>query len=95
MRRLPKTIGILGKTYRIIRRKLKGSYGTIEKDGDRIHITTGITLEVAHQTLLHEVIHGALSRSGHDYRITESDEEAIVRAIENAVWGAGYRLSEE
>ena len=92
---IPKTIKILGREYKIRRKRMKkAEWAFCEDDTATIWMRSGIKGETAEQTLLHEVIHALLFRSGHKFDMTPGQEEAIVRAMESGLWDAGYRLSE-
>lgn len=63
-------------------------------DEEVIYLRSGLKGNVAEQSLLHEVIHGILYRSGNKFQLEEGQEEAFVRAIEHGLWQAGYRLTD-
>lgn len=51
----------------------------------RIYISLVQTRNEMEQTLFHELCHMLLFLSGHSFKLTEEDEEAIVRALEHGV----------
>ena len=67
-----------------------------DDDGDKLHgdfcadkltirvdkTLTGTALE---STILHELLHAALHLTGHGYRLSGDDEEALVRGLEHAL----------
>lgn len=65
-----------------------------DNDAETIWLKSGVKGVTAEQSLLHEVIHALLFRSGHGFNITAGQEEAIVRALESGLWDTGYRLTE-
>jgi hypothetical protein len=67
-------------------------FACVEDDTETIWLRSGIKGDVADQSLLHEVIHGILFRSGSKFQIDDKLEESIVRAMEHGLWQAGYRL---
>jgi predicted SprT family Zn-dependent metalloprotease len=64
-----------------------------DDDNETIYLRSGIKGVVADQTLLHELIHGILYRSGGKFQLDDKQEEALVRALEHGLWQAGYRLA--
>lgn len=88
---IPRSISILGREYKI-RRKRMALFACVDDDAETIWIRSGLKGEIAEQSLLHEVIHGILFRSGAKFQIDSKLEESIVRAIEHGIWQAGYRL---
>ena len=91
---IPRSISILGREYRIRRKRMK-EFALCDDDAETIWLRSGIKGEVAEQSLLHEVIHGILFRSGVKFQIDSKLEESIVRAIEHGIWQAGYKLGGE
>jgi hypothetical protein len=67
-------------------------FACVEDDTETIWLRSGIKGDVADQSLLHEIIHGILFRSGSKFQIDDKLEESIVRAMEHGLWQAGYRL---
>jgi len=88
---IPRSISVLGREYKIRRKRMK-EFACVEDDTETIWLRSGIKGDVADQSLLHEVIHGILFRSGSKFQIDHKLEEAIVRAMEHGLWQAGYRL---
>jgi len=89
---IPRNISILGRDYKIRRKRMK-EFALCDDDAETIWIRSGLKGEAAEQSLLHEVIHGILFRSGGKFQIEEKLEESIVRAVEHGIWQAGYRLT--
>jgi hypothetical protein len=90
---IPRSISIMGRDYKIRRKRMK-EFALCDDDAETIWLRSGIKGDVAEQSLLHEVIHGILFRSGSKFQIDDKLEEAIVRAIEHGLWQSGYRLLE-
>jgi hypothetical protein len=88
---IPRSISILGREYKIRRKRMK-EFACVEDDTETIWLRSGIKGDVADQSLLHEIIHGILFRSGSKFQIDDKLEESIVRAMEHGLWQAGYRL---
>jgi hypothetical protein len=88
---IPRSISILGREYKI-RRKRMSLFACVDDDAETIWLRSGLKGEMAEQSLLHEVIHGILFRSGSKFQIDHKLEESIVRALEHGLWQAGYRL---
>jgi hypothetical protein len=88
---IPRSISVLGREYKIRRKRMK-EFACVEDDTETIWLRSGIKGDVADQSLLHEVIHGILFRSGSKFQIDDKLEESIVRAMEHGLWQAGYRL---
>jgi hypothetical protein len=86
-----RTISVLGREYKIRRKRMK-EFALCDDDAETIWLRSGIKGDIAEQSLLHEVIHAILFRSGGKFQIEEKLEEAIVRAVEHGIWQAGYRL---
>ena len=91
---VPRTIDILGRRYKIRRKKMK-DYGYVDDDLQIIWLKSGIKGDVACKTVMHEVIHAILFSSGSKFQMTAEQEECIVRALEHGIWQAGYRLVSE
>jgi len=91
-RDIPNTVTILGAKHTVEWEEI-AEHGLYIGDQRRIMLRNGLDLEEAQHTLLHEVIHGGLFRSGHTFRMDEGDEEALVRCISHTLWDAGYRLT--
>jgi hypothetical protein len=87
---VPRTIDILGRTYKIRRRRMK-YYGLLDDDLQIIWLKSGVKGDMASKTVLHEVIHAILFSSGSKYQLSPGQEESIVRALEHGLWQAGYR----
>lgn len=90
---IPRSIPILGREYKIRRMRMKDFANCVD-DEEVIYLRSGLKGNVAEQSLLHEVIHGILYRSGNKFQLEEGQEEAFVRAIEHGLWQAGYRLTD-
>lgn len=90
---IPRTIHILGAEYKIRRKRMK-HHAWIEFDKKTIWIRSGLTTDAAQSSLLHECIHGILFQSGNSYMLNTEMEESIVRALENGLFQAGFRLTE-
>jgi len=52
----------------------------------KIRINTAKNPDTWESTLFHEALHGALETSGLDEILKDNIDEAIVKAIENALW---------
>ncbi len=91
---IPRTIDILGRRYKIRRKKMK-DFGQVDDDLQIVWLKAGIKGDCACKTLLHEVIHAILFSSGSKFQMTAEQEESIVRALEHGFWQAGYRLAAE
>ena len=68
-------------------------FAYVDDDAAIIWLRSGLKGDDADQTLLHEVIHACLFRSGSKYQLDERLEEGIVRALEHGLYQAGYRLT--
>lgn len=91
---IPRTIDILGRRYKIRRKKMK-DFGCVDDDQQIVLLKSGIKGDCASKTLMHEVIHAILFSSGSKFQMTAEQEESIVRALEHGLWEAGYRLVAE
>lgn len=81
--KLPTKVELMGKTIPIVRKPLKNAYGMFYRTQFRIEIDTDCPDELLEQTLLHELVHAALTISG-VYQVLENDvEEAICLCLEN------------
>jgi hypothetical protein len=67
-------------------------FALCDDDSETIWLRSGIKGDVAEQSLLHEIIHGILFRSGSKFQLDEKQEEAITRALEHGLWQSGYRM---
>jgi hypothetical protein len=88
---IPRSISIMGRDYKIRRKRMK-EFALCDDDAETIWLRSGLKGEMAEQSLLHEIIHGILFRSGSKFQIDDKLEEAITRALEHGIWQAGYRL---
>jgi len=88
---IPRSIPILGREYKIRRKRMK-EFALVDDDACTIWLRSGLKGENAAQSLMHEVIHATLFRSGNRFQLTSEQEESIVRALEHGMWQAGYRL---
>ncbi len=52
-----------------------------------IRIRSDLTGVELHKTLLHEILHAVLELSGQNQSLRDKQEEAIVRALENGLYG--------
>lgn len=68
-------------------------FAYVDDDLATIFLRSGIKGEEAESTLLHEVIHACLFRSGTKFQLDLKQEEGIVRALEHGIYQAGYRLT--
>lgn len=84
----------MGREYKIRRKRMK-DFASCDDEHETIYLRSGIKGDVADQTLLHELIHGILFRSGGKFQLDDKQEEAIVRALEHGLWQAGYRLKNQ
>lgn len=88
----PYFINIMGRTYRVEYTKLKKSlFGDCDTAKAVIRINRDLDPRVAYETIVHEVIHAILAESGLSQLLQTQDglEEAIVRALECGLIGAG------
>lgn len=92
---MQKSIEILGQEYSVsivnycdLSDEDETVHGLIDFDAKRIYIDSLAIDEK--KSLLHEVIHGILFESGLSNLLESSLEEAIVVALENGLWNAGY-----
>lgn len=88
---LPKSITVLGREYKV-RRKRMSPYGLCDFGPGIIWLRSGLSADDAHQTLLHETVHAVLHESGAQFQFTEELTESLVRAIEHGLWRAGVRF---
>lgn len=79
-----KTVWISGHEVKIIYKKrlLDNAYGYFHPDKDLIEVKNGPEWK---DTLLHEILHGALYYSGQSQKFKEEDEEALVMMFENCL----------
>lgn len=87
---IPSVVNVLGQPYRIVREKIE-DFGGCDSDAKIITIRKGLRSENRQKTLLHETLHAVLAESGHAFQMGEGAEEAVVRAIENGLYQAGWR----
>jgi hypothetical protein len=90
---IPRSVVILGREYKV-RRKRMTEFALCCDDSERIYLRSGLKGDAADQSLLHEVIHATLFRSGSKFQLEPKQEEALVRALEHGIWQAGYRLQQ-
>jgi predicted mannosyl-3-phosphoglycerate phosphatase (HAD superfamily) len=88
---IPRTINVLGREYKIRRKRMK-FWAYVDDDAATIWLRSGLSGDVAAQTLLHELIHAIMFRSGNKFQLNPELEESIVRALEHGIHQAGYRL---
>lgn len=80
----PKSINILGRKIRIKKRDLDGDHGRYVHDDAVIYLSDNEEHEKdAWPTLLHEMVHAALTIGGVSEVLDAGKEEAVCRAIEN------------
>jgi Zn-dependent peptidase ImmA (M78 family) len=82
---------VLGERYYVILVPDMEDHGEVDYDAKIISINKDAEPEARERTLLHETIHAGLFESGHNVMWDEEKEEPIVRALEHALWRAGYR----
>lgn len=90
---IPRSIHILGREYKIRRKRMR-YFAYVDDDAAIIWLRSGLSGVEAEQTLLHEVIHAILFRSGNKFQLNPELEESVVRAMEHGLWQAGYRLTD-
>ena len=90
---IPRSVFVLGREYRVRRKRMK-NFAECDDDAETIWLRSGLKGEVAEQSLMHEIIHGILFRSGTKFQLDDKQEEAIVRALEHGLWQAGYRMAD-
>lgn len=66
-------------------KEYRDSFGAAYFTDRRIYISLEQSKEEMERTLFHEICHLLLFLSGHTFRLTEEDEEAIVRALEHGM----------
>lgn len=86
--KFPTKVSVLGTIYTVkylVPRSMDGNLGSTDTDAKLIKIRkpTPDTIEIAQSTLLHEMIHAALHQSGLSQLLSEKNEEAIVRMLED------------
>jgi Zn-dependent peptidase ImmA (M78 family) len=86
--KLPKKLNILGRTIKVIDAPIKGCYGVFYPLQSEIVINTPIIkdhgLDV-NQTLIHEMIHVVMNRTGLDQIIDPQVSEIICETIANSM----------
>ena len=88
---IPRSVTILGREYKVRRKRMK-EFALCCDDSETIYLRSGLKGDAADQSLLHEVIHATLFRSGSKFQLEPKQEESLVRALEHGIWQAGYRL---
>ena len=79
---IPKKIPILGIDCEILKQK-QTHFGYYDYNTHRIELKWKMGDYVAKSTLLHEIFHGGLRKSGLHYKLNDEDlEEAIAQMIE-------------
>jgi len=59
-----------------------GEYSTAK---DEIHLKDGLSAKKKHQTLIHEMVHAVLTKSGIAYALEDKMEEAICSAMDTGL----------
>lgn len=85
--REPIAMEILGEWIKIKKEDLDGLHGYFHEDKKMIGISDKLDVDQDEKfkTILHEIIHGILQRSGIKYQLGSEIEESIVRAIEHGL----------
>jgi|694.fasta_scaffold00458_83 hypothetical protein len=91
---IPRTVNILGREYLVRRKRMKES-GLCDFGVGIIYLKSGLRGKDAHDTLLHEIIHGVLHESGIHFNWSEEFTESVVRALEHGLGRVGYKLGGE
>lgn len=91
---IPRTVNILGREYLVRRKRMKES-GLCDFATGTIYLKSGLKGKDAHDTLLHEIIHGVLHESGIHFNWTDEFTESVVRALEHGLGRVGYKLGGE
>ena len=93
----PKSILIAGHRVKIeFSLQVSENYGEWDSDGKRILIHESLRKKPreAFDTIAHEAVHAVLHFTGLHYKMEESDEEALVRMIDNLLFPVFRRLFE-
>ncbi len=83
MKRVPKSLTVLGKKIQIVRVPLEDCHGAYKHDSALIELDTALPEDRAWQVLLHEMVHAYLTISGVAELMDIRLEEAVCRALEN------------
>ena len=82
----PTLIEVGGINFKIIYKELE-DFGQMDFDKKTIYIRKGMSSEDNFDTLMHEVLHAALSVSGISYVIDEDKlEEGIIRCVDHLLF---------
>lgn len=85
--RIPKSVRILGITYRVSTKDLGNEDGFIIPRKQRIVLGKHLSPEKAKQVLLHEVIHGILDQLGYlDLYEDERLVQGLAIGLHQALW---------
>lgn len=90
---IPKYLQIFGRRVRIQRKSLGVNHGEFDLDAMSIYLSDSLDGKELQTTLLHEIMHAALGIGGVSYAITDEQEEAVVRCLENGFLPVLQRLS--
>lgn len=71
-------------TYKVVKKKLAGSWGQIDTAKRVIYVDSSNSKEQM-MTLLHEALHGVANQSGLSQVMGDLGEEIIVRSFENFI----------
>jgi Zn-dependent peptidase ImmA (M78 family) len=66
-------------------KEFRDAFGVAYLTEKRIYVSLEQSKDDMERTLFHELCHILLFLSGHKFRLSEEDEEAIVRALEHGV----------
>jgi hypothetical protein len=81
----PKHLDILGHRFKIeySNEAINGNLaGACDGHGRKIYVWLAPDWQL---TLFHEMVHAVLFLTGHSFRMSESEEEALVRALEHGL----------
>ena len=88
MRDIPEKVEIAGREIAVVWRDFEETYGQYCHDKREIQMANRIRgrKNMAWQTFMHEVVHGAIGMSGLDHVLGGENEEAVVRCIEHLLF---------
>jgi Zn-dependent peptidase ImmA (M78 family) len=88
-------IQILGHVIEVQRIPLEDLHGFYSSEDKLIVINSNYPIESQQQTLFHEILHASLFISGTKFLLDNKQEEAIVRALESALYPIFLDLQQE
>lgn len=82
---LPKSVTMFGYRIKIVQKDID-EHGLCDWDSKVITLRDSDPTDIQQATLFHELLHMALALGGTKYLLSDKEEEAVVRTLENGLW---------